>query len=625
MSLFAELKRRNVIRMAGLYLIGAWLIAQIAETLLPIFHTPEWVLQTIVVLLAIGFVPIVIFAWIFEMTPQGIKRDAEANADQSIAPRTAQRMNRTIIALLVIALGYFCIDKFVLAPARLLATAPVAHTVAVAPMVTPSNADEVSGVNPKSIAVLAFADMSASKDSEYLADGIAEEILNALAQVRDLKVAGRTSSFYYKGRNESLQTMGAELGVANVLEGSVRRQGERVRITAQLIQVEGGFHRWSETYDGDMADVFALQERIARSISEKLELVLNVDQRKRLVDAGTANAEAYALFLRANDIFNRRDSGEFRNAMALLEQAIEIDPGFARAESRLAALHAVSPEYLGADLDESLATALTHARRALELRQEFAEAHAVIGYVFALQRQYSAAREHFERAIAIDPNDPVGNFWFAVLLGNTGYIEAFTAQLDRVLAIDPMLPNALIHRARQFQLSGDLDASRRMADLGKRAGAINGNLFLALLIQAEGRTAEAQAAMERGINFFSAGLGADTGAIIAQGVYGDTVARDRAVARVRELASRPGKVIPGILPWALMMFGEPTEALSLITSKQTSSTVWYTVLWGPLGKSARTLPEFAEFARQVGFAEHWDKYGPPDLCKKTSNGDYQCE
>ena len=292
MSLLAELRRRNVIRMGGLYLVGAWLLTQVAATLLPVFGAPAWVMKTLVGALAAGFVPVLVFAWLFELTPQGLKRDAEVTAEQSIAPRTARLMDRMIIALLLLALGYFAFDKFVLAPKR------AAGDVAV---VTRSDAAHATPQQPqantKSIAVLAFENMSADRDNEYFSDGIAEEILNSLSKIKTLKVAGRTSSFSFKGKHQDLRMIGKTLGVAHILEGSVRKQGDKVRVTAQLIRSEDGIHLWSETYDGDLKDVFALQESIARAITSELKVVLEGKQATQLVDTGTTNAEAYALYL----------------------------------------------------------------------------------------------------------------------------------------------------------------------------------------------------------------------------------------------------------------------------------------------------------------------------------------
>ena len=265
MPLLAELQRRNVIRMAGLYLVGAWLVTQVAATLLPVFGAPDWVMKALLVLLCIGFFAALMFSWVFELTPDGLKRDAEVPASESIAPQTARRMERVFLVLLTLALGYFAIDKFVLAPkreaARVAEVTQATKVDAVPTSATPIPA--VSAIPEKSIAVLAFANMSADKDNEYFSDGVAEEILNSLANVKDLKVAGRTASFYFKGRNEPMAAIGAVLGVANILEGSVRKQGSRLRITAQLIRVSDGFHLWSETFDGTDADIFALQENIA--------------------------------------------------------------------------------------------------------------------------------------------------------------------------------------------------------------------------------------------------------------------------------------------------------------------------------------------------------------------------
>jgi len=630
-SFLAELQRRNVIRMAGLYLVGAWLVTQVVGTILPIFGAPEWVARTVIVLLAIGFVPALVFSWVFELTPEGLRRDGEVTGAASIAPQTARRMDRTIIVVLLLALGYFAVDKFVLGPAQVgdarRAQAPAAQTASSASM--PVDADMTgsapAAVSPKSIAVLAFASLSSDEDSEYFADGIAEEILNALAKVKDLKVAGRTSSFYFKGRNESLQAIGSTLGVAHVLDGSVRRQGDRVRISAQLIQVDDGFNRWSETFDGDLGDVFALQDRIARAISDELKLVLDAGQQARLVDAGTSDPQAYALFLHASGVFNRRDSGEFRNAIALLEEAIQIDPSFARAHSRLAALHAVSSEYLGSDFEASQEAARQHARRALELSPDFAEPHAVIGLTLTQQRQFVEGRRELERALELDGSDASSNLWMGVVLVNAGYFRLGAAQLDALLAIDPLLPNALHHRGRLMEWAGDLEGARRLLERSRAVGGRNSELPLGFVSLRQGRRAEALEQFTHGFQFFSPGWPEDTGSVLAQGFLGDSGAREVALARLREFVMGQPKVVPGTVPLALVLLGEPEKALRVVASSKGTSSVWYQAVWSPLGKPARTSEAFPDFAREIGLAELWDQYGPPDLCRKDDSGDYRCE
>src|SRR6266487_2304944 len=254
-NFFAELKRRNVVRMAGLYLVGAWLLTQVASTVLPMFGAPDWLPRSIVSLLAIGFIPALIFSWVFEMTPQGLKRDEDVPPEQSIAPQTARRMNRMIIAVLLLALGYFVFDKFVLTPRR------QAALVAVRPSAEPKSA-----ANAKSVAVLAFANLSDDKGSEYFSDGISEELLTVLQKIPGLHVAARTSAFSFKGKNATAQEIGQKLGVAHLVEGSVRKAGDVVRIAARLTRTDTGEQLWSENFTRDLKDVFAVETELAQTI-----------------------------------------------------------------------------------------------------------------------------------------------------------------------------------------------------------------------------------------------------------------------------------------------------------------------------------------------------------------------
>src|SRR5437773_7868083 len=271
-NFFAELKRRNVIRAAGLYLVGAWLLTRVASTVLPMFGAPDWLPRTVVILLAIGFLPALIFSWVFELTPQGLKRDEDVPPEESIAPQTARRMNRLIIAVLVIALAYFAVDKFALSPRREKSATGVPSSSNAAP-------------NEKSVAVLAFAHLSDDKGSEYFSDGISEELLTVLQKIPGLHVAARTSAFSFKGKNATAQEIGQKLGVAHLVEGSVRKAGDVVRIAARLTQANTGEEQWSENYTRNLKDVFAVQSEIAQTIVEQL--------RGQLTD-GAANPAAKA-------------------------------------------------------------------------------------------------------------------------------------------------------------------------------------------------------------------------------------------------------------------------------------------------------------------------------------------
>src|SRR5438128_864120 len=253
-NFFAELKRRNVIRAAGLYLVGAWLLTQVASTVLPMFGAPDWLPRTVVILLAIGFLPALIFSWVFELTPQGLKRDEDVRREESIAPQTGRRMNRTIIAVLVLALGYFAFDKFVLAPRRV-----------------SSPNDSSSAINAKSIAVLPFENLSEDKANAYFAEGMQDEILARLAKIADLKVISRTSTQHFKSSPDNLPQIARQLGVAHILEGSVQKAGDAVRVNVQLINATSDAHLWADTYDRRLIDIFSVESEIAKTIADMLQ------------------------------------------------------------------------------------------------------------------------------------------------------------------------------------------------------------------------------------------------------------------------------------------------------------------------------------------------------------------
>jgi len=280
MSFIAELRRRNVIRMAGLYLVGAWLLLQVADTLLPVFDAPAWVMKAVTAVLALGFFVALVFSWVFELTPDGLKRDSEVPTQLSIAPQTARRMNRAIIAILLLAVTYFAVDKFVLTPQRSGASAE-ANIIA---------ADSVGGessestASAKSIAVLPFVDMSKGKDQEYFSDGLAETMLDMLSRLPDLKVISRTSSFAFKGKAMDVRDIGSKLGVAHILEGSVQQSGDTLRITAQLIRTRDGAHLWSKQYDRKMAEIFQIQDEVATEVVTAIQGALPAADKNRMLE-----------------------------------------------------------------------------------------------------------------------------------------------------------------------------------------------------------------------------------------------------------------------------------------------------------------------------------------------------
>jgi TolB-like protein len=623
-SFVAELKRRNVIRMAGLYLVGAWLVTQVADTLLPVFDAPAWTMKAVVGTLAVGFIPAMVFAWVFELTPEGLKRDAEVPPEQSIGPRTARRMERAFLLLLALALGFFAFDRFVLAPRRDAALVAATTQTVKADAATQGK----TPISEKSIAVLPFVNMSADKDNEYFSDGIAEEILNALAQVKDLKVAGRTSSFQFKGRNENLTSIGQVLGVANVLEGSVRKQGDKVRITAQLIRVQDGYHQWSETYDGDLSDVFALQERIARAIADKLQLTLSGQQAQRLVDAGTRNPEAYQLYLRASSTFDHRDGPHMLDAVKQLEAAIDLDPDYARAYSRLAAVHAILPSYSGGNVAESRSKVRINANRAIELDPALAEPWAAMGLSAPLSGTgLIESREYFERALQLDPDDITTNFWFGLKLAASGYVRVGTARVEHALAVDPLVPNLMRWRGILYLRDGDIERAEPLFKRAQAAGLALAGRELGEIAHKRGDSAMARRSWLEGSRALFTQLPADSSDGMATALFGGTAEdRQNALAVVDAYLDRPGVFVPGMLSMWLVQLGHGKRAMELERTRvELDNSDFMVYLFSPSGTSLRALPEFPAYLRAKGFPALWDKYGAPDMCRKDASGEYRCD
>jgi TolB-like protein/Flp pilus assembly protein TadD len=478
----------------------------------------------------------------------------------------------------------------------------------------------------KSIAVLPFADLSPGHDQQYFSDGIAEEILHALTQVKGLKVAGRTSSFSFRGKNQDLRRIGAALGVAHILEGSVRTQGDKVRITAQLIQVSDGFHLWSETYDGDLRDVFSLQERIARAITGQLQVVLHGEQKSRLVKTATSSTEAYALFLQATAIFNRRDSARFPDAVAQLQEALRLDPKFARARARLASLSSITPGY-DVRLSENAGDIVNReAGLAIELDPSLAEPHAALGQLLFTQRRFSEARAAYGRALALDADDAVANFWLGTLLSSTGHAKASAEVLDKVLANDPMLPNALLWRGWVHLQLGEVDEAERSIRRAADAGLTSVGLALAHVAQARGDNVALVDWLARGLEPFMRDLPAGTSRIIAAGTVGAETERAQVITLIEQYLATKPEVASGVVPLALIWLGDPKRALAIAQEGPTrNDTLFLPSLWTSAGRNARVLPEFSIFCRRSGLAEFWDRNGPASLCTKSASGDYVCE
>jgi len=334
-NFFDELKRRNVFRVGIAYAVATWVLLQLTEVIAPILELPDWAPKLIFVLLAIGFVPALIFAWAFELTPEGIKREKDIDRSESITHKTGRKLDYAIITVLVIALSYFVWERQSLVSESDLE--PVAGEATSAP----AESIEVTATSKRrSIAVIPFIYMSPDKEREWFADGLTEEILNSLARTPDLLVAARTSSFTFKGSNDDIPTIAEKLGVDHILEGSVRRSGDRLRVTAQLVRASDGFHLWSENYDRSLDDLIDIQENVAIEIANALQTAMDPEALAKMVKSGTNSVPAFEAYLQGLafgvSTFVSGDIYEFLNARDAFEHAIELDPQFAKAYWELA-------------------------------------------------------------------------------------------------------------------------------------------------------------------------------------------------------------------------------------------------------------------------------------------------
>jgi TolB-like protein len=419
---YKELRRRNVFRVTTVYLIASWILIQIAETTFPALNLPDWTVTFVVVLLAMGFPIAVIFAWAFELTPEGLKKTTQVDPTVSVTSVTGQRINYMIIASLATAVFVltFTHDWF---------------------DTTKESGSPTGAQEKQSIAVLPFVNMSDDNQNEFFSDGLSEELLNVLAQVDGLQVAGRTSSFHFKGENTDLRTIGKELGVEHLLEGSVRKSGDQIRVTAQLVKASDGFHLWSDTYDYQMDDIFQIQDEISLAVVDALKVTLLGEQRERLTKRTTENIEAHNLYLRGRQYLHLRTQESIQQAMKLFEQAVRMDPEYALAYSGLSdAINILSNNHNVFTNEDALERSRPLMERALALDDSLAESWASLGLIEIHANNAEAAIEALKRSMEINPSYTQAYLWYASAVSGPPHNrpEESVEVLERVLTMDPL-------------------------------------------------------------------------------------------------------------------------------------------------------------------------------------------
>jgi len=461
MSFFEELKRRNVFRVAIGYVITAWLLLQVVDLVLDNIHAPDWVMQVFMLALAVGFPLAVFFAWAFEMTPEGVKRESEVDRSQSITRQTGRKMDRNIIIALTLALAYFAYDKFLAPPSdsqpqlapttaeELASGNPLGHEPASSEVLASVNASVTPAESPKpalgpdekSVAVLPFVNMSDDAENEYFSDGISEELLNVLVRVKGLRVPSRTSSFTFKGSDKKLSEIGGELQVDHILEGSVRKSGDRIRVTAQLIEVNTDTHLWSETYTRQLDDIFAVQDEIAQAIVTSLKITLTGNDQATVRTDSTDNVDAYNKYLLGRHSWNRRSRETLLAAIEPLNEAVSIDANFGQAWAALADTYVLIPEYGAGSVEQYIPLAHEAIERALVINPESSRALTTSAYIkFMYDYDIEGAHADIEKAIQIDPGYATAHQWYGELLAVEGQYDAALDQLRLARTADPLAP-----------------------------------------------------------------------------------------------------------------------------------------------------------------------------------------
>jgi len=443
MNLWKEALRRNVIKVGIAYLALAWLVIQITDSAVPALNLPESLNGVVFYLGLIGFPFALFFAWAFELTPDGLRRSEDVEANQSVAATTGNKLEHAIVALLASAVLFMVWDNYIYEP-NVETPTPEANQQTAAEQTAPTSEQTIPTA---SVAVLPFIDMSPNKDHDYFSDGISEEILNVLAKIPELHVTSRSSAFSYKGKEIHIPTVAKELGVASILEGSVRKYGTKVRITAQLIQAEGDKHLWSETYDRELDDIFAIQDEISIAIVEQLREHLGLEENITVTtNQGLSdNTEAYEAYLRGHQLILQRTNESINTALNNLEYALQLDPDFALAHAELAIAHVllVDGQYGDLPFEEASALAKPHADRAYTLAPDLPEALAAKGFVMWNIGVSPEIVSYMEEAIKRSPNHSTITLWLSLVYEEMGEYKKSLALKEKLMRLDPLNLNNL--------------------------------------------------------------------------------------------------------------------------------------------------------------------------------------
>jgi TolB-like protein/Tfp pilus assembly protein PilF len=429
-SFFAELKRRNVYKVAIAYIVGGWALSQGIAQVFPVFDIPNWAIRLIVLLIIIGLPIACVLAWMFEITPQGIKRTETADAMPGAARRKKYVWIYVVVIAAAISITLFFLGRYTAQTPR-----PASAELRRGEQ---SEATTVSTMPQKSIAVLPFDNLSRDPDNAYFAEGVQDEILTRLAKVADLKVISRTSTQHFKSTPENLPEIAKQLGVTNILEGSVQKAGDQVRVNVQLINAMSDAHLWAETYDRELIDIFAVESEIAKNVAESLQAKLSGSEKTAMAKKPTENPEAYELYLKGRFFWNKRSGVDLRKAIEYFNQAIAKDPNYALAYVGLADSYLLLSSYAAVSPAESLPPARSALKKALDLDDSLAEAHASFGLLTTLELDLHRALDELKRAVELKPNYATAHHWLALAHMTLAEFDPAISEAKRAIELDPL-------------------------------------------------------------------------------------------------------------------------------------------------------------------------------------------
>jgi len=583
-NFFAELKRRNVYKVAVAYAIVGWLVVQIATQVFPFLEIPNWIVRLVIVLVAIGFPIALVIAWAFELTPEGLKRTEVADA--AIAPRSSHRAWIYVVVIGgILSIGLFFLGRYTAG------NATPRHDA------SPAQTEAATATPQKSIAVLPLLNENGDRSDEYFSDGLSEELIAALGQIRDLKVIGRSSSFRFKDRKEESKTIGEKLGVSTLLEGTVRKQGDKVRIVAELINAADGTELWSRVFDRELKDIFAVQTEIAQAVAASLELTLLGSKDTTAANASTQSVQAHNAYLQGHFYFARRNLEDYRKAISFFDQAIRLDPDYALAYAERSEAWTFIGDLSTEQKNEAWAAAIKDAEKAVAVGPNLAEAHAALGWVrFFTEWKFAEGLAELRRAKELAPANPTANDLLARVLVYLGQIQEGEKLARQAIELDPLAYLARGNLARILLAEGKLDEAdgeaRKSAELQPTAAGGHRWQVMAAVLRGDGEAAlrEAQLEPNDGYRRFELAL--------AHYARGDPPAADAAlaemVARDRNLLAYQ---IAGVYAWR----GETDKAFEwLQISYDNHDTGLLSLLIDPLMRGLRGDPRYNSMLEKIG-------------------------